>query len=158
MAEKYRYFFEKLVQEGKEVIIDGTPIAPVHTHPSGHLPSQGDFAHVVSGEFRYKRPEIVVTSDWAYFLFPTKQTPDLYKDPSGKFQLHDFKAMEQQQYELEDVVVDHILSISGKRNQEDAQRLARNAVRLKTLTDDCVKYNVGFYALEKGKSVAQRIV
>lgn len=158
LVGKYRHFFEAFVQEGREVIIDGIAISPVHTHPSGNLPSQGDFAHVVWGPLNLRSPEIVVTSDWVYFLIPTKQTPDLYKDPSGKFQLHDLKAMYEQEYQEEIVVVDHLIASPEGEEAKSTKDSATNAVRLKMLQDNCAKYNVGFYALEKGKSLATRIV
>ena len=152
-AREYRHFFEALIQEGKEIIIDGTPIAPVHTHPSGTLPSQVDFSHTTWG---FEPAEIVVTSGWTYFLIPTKQTPDLSGDSSSKLNLSNFKTMIDEEDKQEQAVT-HLIRSANDRQQPIVEEAARNSVRLKSLTDDSIKHNVGFYVLEKGKSVATRI-
>lgn len=158
LAQKYRYFFENLIQDGQSVIVDGKPLAPIHSHSSDNLPSSGDFDHVLTGpsgaeDSSTASPEIVVTKDWAYFLIPTNQTPDLLIDSvTGKAIVGDFGRIIRQSDE-EDVVVNHLMTISEKGNEEGS----RNAVRLKNLKDKCLKYNVGFYTLAKGESVAKRI-
>ena len=53
--------------------------------------------------------------------------------------------------------VTHLIRSANDRQQPIVEEAARNSVRLKSLTDDSIKHNVGFYVLEKGKSVATRI-
>ena len=157
LAQKYRYFFEKLIQDGKSVIVDGKPLAPIHSHPSGNLPSSGDFDHVLSpsGDGNLI-PEVVLTEDWVYFLFPTRQTPDLSVGAFGEFKMKDpYEGIRNE--EGEDRAAKHLLATSGKDSSEEHRNKALNAVRLKVITDKCLKYNVGFYALAKGESVAKRI-
>ncbi len=151
LAQKYNHLFKELNKDGREVII-GTPLTPIHSHPSGNMPSVGDFNKTLLGPSSRSEaaaePEIVVTSDWVYFLIPTKQTPDMSSEAR---KLMDLGVGEPE----EDRAVEH-LSIKSGMKENDVN--LRNAVRLKTITDMCLKYNVGFYVLAKGENEAKRIV
>ena len=161
LAQKYPHLLKALKENennesGREVVV-GTPIAPIHSHPSGNLPSSADFNHeFFPGEGGTAAPEIVVSRDWTYFLVATKQTPDAE---------HDLKLREKVERERlgdeDENTVKHILLQSGKEyraeDSEDTMK-AINALRQKNLTDDCLKYYVGFYVLAKGEATAKRVV
>jgi hypothetical protein len=151
LADRYRHLFKKLIRDGKNVLIDSSLIARIHSHPSGNLPSPGDFDLILWGKENISN--VVLTEDWVYFLVPTIQTPDLSVDTDGQYKTKDPYELARKEDE-EDIIVDHLLSVSQKENRSKAL----NAVRLKVITDECLKNNIGFYALARGESIARRIV
>lgn len=147
-------YFKGLVDNGMEVVLDKTPIGVVHSHPSGNLPSTGDFAQTVnhaSLASSVRPAEVVVTADYVYFLLPTKQTPDLIDEvytQDGRWKWA----------KDEETTVRHLADAArGNGVQNPNPESYRNAFRYKFLQEQCAKNNVGFYALKTGDTTAQRI-
>lgn len=149
IAEKYMHFLKSLAERGIEIVIGEKPGARLHTHPQGNLPSRGDFgSSLISLD-----QEIVITDGWTYFLFPTDQTPKADTDTIKQFS--NYISMENE----EDGLVEYVKAMPRTNNRFPSHPNPElNAVRQKWLQDNCAKYNVGYYTLERGKTSAVRIV
>ncbi len=146
LADTQQPFFHTLVQKGVKLYMDKIIISIIHSHPSGNLPSIGDFTQAATANFEgSKYPEIVVTNEYSYFLLPTNQTPDLTEVlvKSGE---------RERLTETEDLTVKRLQESSGK-----GEKGITNAIRHRFLQENCTKYNLGFYAMESGKPTAQRV-
>lgn len=150
VIEKYPHFFKQLTDWGNTIITDGKPVAPVHSHPSGNLPSNGDFCHVLIPGFdsETNKPEVVVTAGWVHMLIPTKETPSLHEEDPFEFI--------QEMNREEDEILQHLQNNQQNSSVIDKNAMA-NAVKQKLLLKYCRKYNVGYYVLPAGKTTANLI-
>lgn len=152
IAENFPQYFKGLMDIGTDVVFDRIPVGVVHTHPSGNLPSTGDFSHVVTSPpySSSAKSEIVVTSDYVYFLVPTKQTPDLEE-----------KVLMQggrEKWEADEDSTIHYLSEAAKNKEIGRESNSPlNAHRYQFLKQQCTENNVGFYILGIGDNVATRV-
>lgn len=89
---------------------------------------------------------LITPSIIEYFFKYTQQTPNLELE----------ERLSYAKQEPEDEILEHI-NQSDKEDEASQKKDSRNAIRLKTLQDDCKKYNVGFYAAKKGELKATRV-
>ena len=153
IADGNHQYFKSLVDMGTEVVLDRVPAGKLHSHPSGNLPSTGDFSQTVSKsslESSSRIPEIIVTSEYAYLLFPTKQTLDLTSENL---------VQEKEKWEdEEDKTVSRLTEIDRANGIKTPNLNSHvNAFRYNFLRSHCLEHNVGFYVLKNGEKTAQRV-
>jgi hypothetical protein len=157
IADNNSQYFKNLVDMGTEVVLDRVPAGRLHSHPSGNLPSPVDFGHVVaeSGFSSSKSiPEIIVTSEYTYMLFPTKQTKNLSDDQMTKNGVGMAWGWGTEEAETAKRLGE-IDEANGIKNQDKNAHF--NALRYNFLRSRCMEHNVGFYALKNGEKTAQRV-
>ncbi len=152
LAQRYKFFFDSLIKDGSQVLFDQQILAFLHSHPSGNLPSSGDFSHTIFHAPGLPDKEIVITSEWVHFLIATNKTPNLFDGLDDPLNYSLRREIE------EDEIVKHISAIYEKDDQGDPLNKLRNSVRSKMLQDNCHQYNVAYYTLRNTEDVAKRIV
>lgn len=151
-ADSNSQYFKTLIDMGTEVVLDRVPVGILHSHPSGNLPSPGDFSHTVIYSkivSSTKIPEIVVTSEYTYLLFPTKQTVELTDDQIKGMDEWIKEEDETERYLTEKDKTNGIINPDIKGHT--------NAFRYNFLRTHCLEHNVGFYALKNEDKTAQRV-
>jgi hypothetical protein len=154
IADNNPHYFKRLIDMGAEVVLDRVPAGVLHSHPSGNLPSTGDFiATVIDDSLSSSTsiPEIVVTSEYTYFLFPTKQTVALTSETLRRGTYEKWVGEENE-------TVNHLAEIdkaNGVKNPNVDSHI--NAFRYNFLRNHCLENNVGFYALKNGEKNVQRV-
>lgn len=157
IADGNQEYFKSLIDIGVEVVLDRVPAARLHSHPSNSLPSSHDFGQTLfwPGLFTENNiPEIVVTPEYTYLLFPTKQTKYLSDDDLSKNGIGIIseweEAIDNNKKRLNEIDEINGIKIQNKEGHS-------NALLYNFLRNHCPEYNVGFYALKNGEKTAQRV-
>jgi hypothetical protein len=143
VLNKNKAYFKDLMDKGMKVII-GSSLGTIHSHPSGNLPSPTDTISTLY-ETEDKNSEVIVTSDWTYFLVPSLETPDLFlTDPHRNLLVPLNKG-------------DKDVELEQKNGKYLPGEGPINTYRLSVIKNLCQENNVGFFCLKKGDKIARKV-
>ena len=157
IADDNQEYFKSLIDVGVEVVLDRVPVGKLHSHLSNSLPSSHDFSQTLFGpglSTENNIPEIVVTPEYTYLLFPTKQTKYLSADDLSKNGIGIISEWEEA-INNNEKRLDETDEINGIKIQNKEGH--GNALLYNFLRSHCPEHNVGFYALKNGEKTAQRV-